>query len=171
MNKIEALEKTIYNLENNLVEYNWTESNSCNCGVLARTVIDGKSIWEMGYGEAIPAKVDVSAFSKRAYCMTTNMPLPKVFKALVDAGFLWEELKELEQLENKKILRRIGAEELRRDIKENLVSYLKAWVEILKEEQPIVETQPTEEPKVKEIIRYVSVPQTITEQSKELILS
>jgi hypothetical protein len=182
MNKIEALEKTIYNLENDVYEYKWDESDKCNCGVLAKTLLGGKTAQECGYHQS-PKLGDYGVFSRNAYCMTTDLPLPTVFNVLKDTGFTHEDLMNLEYFGNEKIALKLGKEISYRDghpfgyksdtfnDKKLLIKYLKAWVEILKEEQPIIETPPTEEPKIKEIIRYVSVPQSITEQSKELILS
>jgi hypothetical protein len=185
MNKIEALEKTIYNLENDLVEYEWTSSKSCNCGVLAKTVLNGGDIYKAGFLRSPSLGHDYTSFANHAYCMTTGLELPELFQSLKDAGFTFQELLGLENLSGENVIKRLGWQTYSwsnrynvvyrghsRSDKQDLITYLKAWVEILKDEQPIIETPPTpEEPKVKEIIRYVSVPQSITEQSKELILS
>jgi hypothetical protein len=83
-------------------------------------------------------------------CSQTGIKLPEVFAALIDCGFTIGEMKELE---------RCGSS------KQSVIDYFKSWLSELKKVTP----EPIKE--VKEIIRYVSVPQSITEQSKELILS
>lgn len=162
MKKIKAIEKTIYNLENNVYEYNWGNLDSCNCGVLAKTLINGKDVLSCGFKSinSVLQNPKYYLFSDRTHCLSTNEPLPEVYAALRDAEFTDSEMKELELLKSPQILKKIGVAELKHSDKSHLISYLKAWVEILKEDKP----------EVKEKIRYVSVPETITEQTKELIL-
>lgn len=165
MTKIEALKKTIYNLENDVYEYDWSSSESCNCGVLAKTLLNGKSLHEAGY---FRSKVigDVGVFAKKAYCLTSDLPLSEVFQTLKDAGFTYKELLELEYLSNEKIAAAVGFELTQHNEKNyafafgkfnnkrDLIKYLKAWVEILEVEVPKERTR----------INYVSVPVSITEQ-------
>jgi hypothetical protein len=168
MNKIEALEKTIYNLENDVYEYNWNNFERCNCGILAQSVVGDKTLRDSGYRDS--PSVQGSGASAMFHCLTTGLPLPEIYKTMKSAGFTYEEMANLEILGGESILKKAGMSRYghKIDSKPDLTRYLKAWVELLKEEQPVV-TIP--EPKIKEIIRYVSVPQSITEQSKELILS
>lgn len=173
MTKIEALEKTIYNLENNVYEYSWENSDSCNCGILSRTII-GKSVFDAGYG-CSPCSSGVGAFASEAFCMTTDLRLPEVFQALKDTGFTYQEILELEYLGNQEIAHRAGqtvTQLCSRSInagsyknKETLIAYLIAWVQLLKEEL----AEKTPEVRIKTV--YVSVPVSITEQIKELIQS
>lgn len=185
MTKIETIEKTIYNLENDVYPYGWINPNSCNCGVLAKTILGGKCIYDAGYSDAPVTCSVYGAFSRRALCMTTNLPLPELFQTLKDAGFTFKELSELEYLSNLEITTKAGidlhysivgslvngtrmvADDF--DHKPTLIRYLKAWLEILKEqEQP---TQLSEQPVT--AIRYVPVliPESVNEQLKELILN
>lgn len=173
MTKIEALEKTIYNLENNVYEYNWDSYESCNCGVLAHSIIGSNSLYDTGYRNS-PSCMGFGA-SSEFHCLTTNLPLPEVFQAVKDAGFTFEEMLHLEVLNNVKILVHPGLDRWSLDYKNktDVIKYLKAWVEVLKEESVVIPEvkEPTPEPKAKEIIRYVSVPESITQQSKELLLN
>jgi hypothetical protein len=162
MTKIEALEQTIYNVENNILSYRWYDCGQCNCGVVASTILNRES----------------GAFSCHGVCITTGEDMPKVFQALKDAGFTHKDLIELEFLGNKEILDNIGKKGFfcsegywimdgvnDYTNKENLIIYLKEWVRLLKLEIPQkVVTQPTPEK-----IRYVGVPISLTEQSKQLI--
>ena len=148
MTKIEALQKTIYNLENDVYEYSWQTSNTCNCGVLARTLLNGTLPSDAGYFNVAPSKEGNGVFSKRGYCITTGIEMPLVFKLLSDAGFTEEDLYNIEFLADKNIASKIGlkvygdwrAAHGEFDVKKNVISYFKAWVEILKKEAPVAKT-------------------------------
>ncbi len=173
MTKIEALKKTIYNLENDVFPYKWTDYNNCNCGVVARTIMNGTEPGCAGFHQSPSINHSLCSFSGYAYCMTTNLPLPKVFQELKDTGFTHNELMELEDLRNPIILNKLGWETFKiydrnlpkapnaRDSKESLIVYIKAWVEILQEDQP----------PVKEIIKYVAVSPEIKVTVPEYSLS
>lgn len=121
MTKIEALEKTIFNLENDVYEYEWSHSNTCNCGVLARTLLNGEKATEGGGLWMYHTKgLGFSGVVKNVitHCQQTGLPIPIVVKSLLDAGFTTKELSRLEYRANG---------EGRSDKKE-LVSYLKRWV-------------------------------------------
>lgn len=169
MNKIQALEQTIFNLENDVYEYHWGDYESCNCGVLAKTLLDTKRAIRRLVESVKPIRdhnEPYHLFTDRTYCLTTGEELNEVFSALKIAGFTHMELRGLELLNGKEVLDRINRiEPLSKGNKVHAIVYLKAWVEILKEQLPV---QP-EAPKQKTV--YVSVPISITEQSKELILS
>lgn len=157
MTKKEALIKTIYNLENDVYEYAWGSCDSCSCGVIARTLLDGGMPTETLF--VLKPHIGIaSGFSGTYedgvnYCRSTGIPLPKVFQALVDADFSFDEMNSLEECYSK----------------EDAIAYMK---KLLKQEEETT-TQPvqSEQPKVIEKTVYVSVPTSITEQSKELILS
>lgn len=141
MTKIEALEKTIYNVENNVFSYGWSSANACNCGVLARTLLNGESPTAHGYAD-IPEPDSGDGFflfSNKAKCLATGIELPKVFQSLKDAGFNHEELRHLEFLSMPEILQRVEFDIPNNGryytMKRNLLLYLREWVKILKEEQ------------------------------------
>jgi hypothetical protein len=95
----------------------------------------------------------MGAFARKAYCMTTGMPIPKVFQSLKDTGFSFDELRNLEYLSDEKIAGRcnikvskwVDGQDVASgqfSVKESLIKYLKAWVSILEEEQePIKQPQ------------------------------
>lgn len=177
MNKIQALEKTIYNLENDVYVYDWSDTNHCNCGVLARTLLNGKFPRDAGFGKG-PDNSYPGTFSGRAVCITTGIDLPEVFGALKEAGFTYRELGELEFLGNIPIAEKAGlrafhykddwnAAHSQFQVKKNVIKYLKAWVEILKQ-QEVKEPEPIQQPERTRIV-YVSVPETIKEQAEQLI--
>jgi|ERR1700733_684153 len=189
MNKIETLKATIINLENGM-EYGWYNGSCCNCGVVATTILGKNSVINFLNSPLIDP-LERGAFSRYAYCMTTNLPLPLVFLKLKDAGFSHQDLLHLEYLGNKEILDKMGQEQYIRHEQEfvletistsykdrnNLISYLKAWVEILEEEESNVPSEvkieaskeaPT--PIAREKTVYVSVPESIVTIA-EIVLS
>jgi hypothetical protein len=181
MNKIQALEQTIYNLENDVYRYKWTEHDHCNCGILATTILNGKTPTQAGYCNTPRiGPENLGAFSSFSYCMTTDLPLPEVFQALKDSGFSHQEIHELEHLSNIKIckLGNVNTELLDdlaikinvyRSTKSEVIKYLKGWMVLLKSEiKPEILTQPS---LIKERIKYVLVPESLSNQAKETILT
>lgn len=177
MNKIQALERTVYNLENNVYQYSWHDVESCNCGILAKTLLKGGGVRANGFGVA-PITNHVGAFSRRAHCLSTGISLPIVFQKLKDSGFTFEELRNLEFLSDRVISGKAGIEvgkwQLGQETahgkfyqKKFLISYLKAWIEILKE-QEVKQPEPVQQSERTRIV-YVTVPETIKEQAEQLI--
>lgn len=181
MTKIEALEKTIYNLENDVYEYNWSHYEQCNCGVLAASIIGDGDVRKYGIGSS-PAIRGLGA-SGEYYCMTTDLPLPKVFQSVKDCGFTYQEMIDLEVFSNDKIRDAGGLFYGEYKKKESLIKYLKAWVEILKEEklnseQEVKECDATMSKKVEtvgskiiHVYHKVEVPESIQSSLPETILS
>lgn len=133
MNKIEALKKTIYNLENDVYEYNWDKFESCNCGILAKSIIGGKDLDGCGYRNS--PSLYGSGASAMFHCLATGLPLPEVYQAVKDAGFTFREMRHLEVMTDEEILKKAGMSILSRLFfdKAHLIAYLKAWVSILEE--------------------------------------
>lgn len=174
MTKIEALRKTIYNLENDLYNYNWCSIDQCNCGLVAMTLLGGKLPTDNGYGNSPKRHPSLNHWSGASYCMTTNLSLPKVFQALKDAGFTHKELVNLEYYGDKRVAEKLGFKieyrsnghpfgynHVQLDNKETAIKYMKAWLEILEADQL--------PPAIKETIRYVAVPEIISEQAIMII--
>lgn len=153
MTKIEAIKKTIYNLENDVYEYQWTKAGACNCGILARTLLGGKEVWDAGFLQS-PAQQTkgYAPFCQFAFCITTNLELPEVFRVLKETGFTIEELNRLENLNDHAIIKKGQVKWFEcndmsnayRSEKPEVIKYLKAWVEIL-EEQLNQGTEPSTE--------------------------
>lgn len=175
MTKIEAIEKTIYNLENDVYEYDWYTEDSCNCGVMARTVLGGKLPSKCGIN--MSGGSGYSPFASALVCMKTGLNKNDVAIALLTVGFSFDEMLCLENLSDPKICSLLDwklcpkdEQEnyecfIGRDDKENLIQYLKAWLQILKDQQP----QPKEP--IREKTVYVTVPESVKEQAKELLMS
>ena len=170
MTKIEALEKTIYNLENDVYEYNWWDNDTCNCGVLVRTILNGEKPNSCGMFDVTETAAGFGGMVIKTLetCSQTGIPLPKVYQALKDCGFTGNELDKLEDCSYDK---------------NGVIKYLKAWVEILKEEKPnseqeVKECDATMSKKVEtvgskiiHVYHKVEIPETIQESLPETILS
>lgn len=183
--KISVLEKAIQMLENGF-KYNWEMTESCNCGVVACAVTKKKwsynairkdatfnrSIWS----EAIANTADNK-------CNITGLKIGRVQKALLGAGFGKHDLLQLEYLSNSDILARCCIDNENGDYwrrKSNLLRYLRAWIEILKEEdEKEIRAQSDKEAdklrqsfpsKIEIHYSVVKVDNSISEQAKELIM-
>lgn len=188
MNKIEALKKTLGELNDPEGHYEWHEVQSCNCGRLAQCVtglnnhelyLKTRGVNEWSF--AIQGKMEFEM------CKVTGMPINEIFKALYSAGFTGKDIMNLEYLRAKDVCKKLGwkhqnekdthDENLNRvpgnryqGDKENVIAYITAWIEILKEEEtPTVSIQEKKEPKeeVKEVIEYVPV--MMDEKVKSLV--
>ena len=166
MTKLEALKKTVYVLENNLVKYRWTDSNSCNCGVLAQcslglNVEELSSIIYSNIHHSFEPSIALGPWQKSAIkaseCLKSGLPISKVFQDLFALGFTKDEIYSLEDLSDNSILKVSLSD---RSSKPHVILYLKAWIEKLEKEQPIEVIEKT-------IYRTVLV--TIDEKVKELI--
>ncbi len=116
--------------------YQWGHFGMCNCGHLVETVcgiapaqihriaLDGTGDWE-----AIA----------NAYCPTSGYPIDDVVRELLALGLTTEDIGHLEKLDDPEVLAALpgGKRWLRRNQREDVVAYLRAWSEVL--EASIVE--------------------------------
>lgn len=192
MTKIEALRKTVENLETNKYMYDWSSSDSCNCGILARTVLNGKSPYTAGFTDT-PTASKQGVFASYAYCMTTDLDIPEVFKALKDAGFTYQDMVHLEYLSDEKIADRAGLKVVTKDnwreedptryegmseftkryckqfgIKYYVIAYMKAWIEIL-EEEAIEQKEETKHIDITKELASLSIVEEVADTKKQLV--
>jgi alpha-amylase/alpha-mannosidase (GH57 family) len=171
MNKIDALKKTLHVLENDLVRYSWSGSESCNCGVLAQCVTNRteNTLNHLVSAPRVGFSTDnLGPWAKWAnHCQITGIPFNDVMKTLADCGFTWNEIKHLENLSDKSI---VDFPVHVRSNKEFVIRYFKAWIQKLENEQ-VVETKVVE-PAIKTEYKVVEVDSKVKELVKqELILS
>lgn len=151
--KIEVLRQAISKLEGG-VYYNFFDISSCNCGLVVQACLQ---ISQKELSNLIEKETDKSYLSVGNWnmmCESTGLPMSLVFRSLKEAGFTTQEIGDLEVFRGKKVLAKIGVGAMSCDSKVNLVSYLKAWVSILEEQQP---RQAMIEPKEKVRRVYVTV--------------
>ena len=140
---VTSLNVAIRALETGTVCYNWTEQDSCNCGVVAQAILgvtattlncrikaEGlfnhdnftsnkrKQGWEGGptWQNAV-----------KTWCPITNAPLKNIFIELEQAGLGKEDICHLEYMDNQAILKRAGLSELR-NAKPNLIKKIHKFI-------------------------------------------
>ena len=110
--------------------YQWGHMGSCNCGFLAQEIskLSKSEIHERAmqkYGDW-NEQVD-------AYCPTTGLPMDELISEMLSAGLDREDLKNLEKLDDPKVLRLLPVEQrnLVRNNKDDVVLYLNTWAMLL----------------------------------------
>lgn len=166
-NLIQKLQIAIHGLETDSVKYNWYNPCSCNCGIVAQSML-GMSMAELDKRIQVPfSSKNLRQYliinqndslecswrnAVKAYCPMTGKPLDEIFSQLNEAGLSREDMCHLEYMTNPLILKKANIETTRMQDSlfgrlfkiyepysyykqaDNLIKYLSAWVEILKEE-------------------------------------
>ena len=78
-----ALRETASRIRSGQANYRWTSVASCNCGLLAKTLLNVDNTWLL---ENLPGIATWSCMAQDAFCTVTGIPTNTVFKALYDAG-------------------------------------------------------------------------------------
>ncbi|QIP11598.1 hypothetical protein G8759_02605 [Spirosoma aureum] len=129
---IDALRKTARKLANG-APYQWGHMGGCNCGNLAQelTKLNRDQIHRYAmerYGDWNEQVED--------YCSTSQMPIDLVINEMLNAGLSLEDLKHLEKLDDRQVLLRfpLEARYLKHNIRDDVVSYMNAWADLLEEQ-------------------------------------
>ncbi|MBC3785131.1 hypothetical protein [Spirosoma utsteinense] len=129
---IEALRRTAIKLKNG-APYQWGHMGGCNCGNLAQelTKLNRDQIHQYAmqrYGDWNEQVED--------YCSTSQMPIDIVINEMLNAGLMLEDLKHLEKLDDRQVLARfpLEARYLKHNVRDDVVAYMNAWAELLKEQ-------------------------------------
>lgn len=134
-------------LRNGTVEYGWGHPATCNCGLLARSVL---GISRAKLEKMIPEESGTWQEFADEQCPLSGLPHKKIFRQLTQAGFVFGDFKHLESLSHRSILAKttktlITKRFLRPDIKTeiNLVShkdseyevalYMETWAGMIEE--------------------------------------
>jgi hypothetical protein len=116
---IKGLNIVINALKNGTIHYDWTQQDSCNCGVVAQAIL-GKTKEEIRtfYNEISSGlakhntkdtKIDLTWQNGVKYlCPLTGEPMIEVFKKLFEAGLSKSDIVHLEYMNNPAILKRSG---------------------------------------------------------------
>lgn len=123
---IEALEKTATKLEKG-AKYQWGHMGSCNCGHLAQELTEF-------------SKAEIHRFAMERsgdwndqileFCPTSGVPMDLMISGMISYGLSLDDLKHLETLSDKEILKRIPSErrnQMNKNNKMDVVLYLKTW--------------------------------------------
>lgn len=129
---IDALRRTARNLKDG-APYQWGHMGGCNCGNLAQelTKLSKDEIHRYAmqrYGDWNEQVED--------FCPTSAMPIDLVISEMIAAGLMLEDLKNLEKLSDREVLRRFPIEErfLKHNVRNDVVAYLSEWASLLEEQ-------------------------------------
>ncbi|MEM9695982.1 MAG: hypothetical protein AAGA56_25790 [Myxococcota bacterium] len=120
--------------------YQWGHFGACNCGHLAHTLTkrSAAEIHDAAIERASSFKTPVDDWSEAAvdYCPLSGLPLDDIIDEMLAAGLTLHEIKHLETLSDRRILRRLPLEkrDLRRNRREDVVVYFETWAELLEEQ-------------------------------------
>jgi hypothetical protein len=112
--------------------YHWGNMGNCNCGHLAQelTNLSASQIHEQAlkkYGDWEIQCIE--------YCPKSKLPIDTIITTMLEAGLDLEDIQNLERLSDKTILNRLPERRsnLRYNIKEDVVTYLNTWANMLEE--------------------------------------
>lgn len=129
---IDALRTTADRLESG-DQYMWAHMGRCNCGHLAQT-LTGLSPEEI-HRRAMRRHGDWTEQSEHfePYCPHTGFNIDYVMDALVEAGLYPTDIRELEYLSNREVLKALpgGFRYLKRNSREDVIIYLRAWADLM----------------------------------------
>lgn len=128
---IEALRRTARKLQSG-APYQWGHMGGCNCGNLAQelTKLNKDQIHRYAmqrYGDWNEQVDD--------FCPTSQLPLDVIINEMLNAGLMLEDLKHLEKLDDREVLLRFPIEKrfLKHNVREDVVTYMNAWADLLEE--------------------------------------
>ncbi|MGL5062325.1 MAG: hypothetical protein ACRC62_20300 [Microcoleus sp.] len=122
---IDLLLRTADDIETN-PDYNWFDTENCNCGLLVRNA--GLSFDAKECGLCTNASWSIFASNT---CLRTGLPLHGVIKQLVAIGLTTEDICQLETCSNPAVKRKIGRDYFTACDADSVAVYLRAWASIL----------------------------------------
>lgn len=113
-------------------EYQWGHMGMCNCGFLARTVT---GLSEHVIHEAALQRGGDWEQQANDYCPTSGLMIDSIIATMIAIGLTPEDIAHLEKLSDNEVLQRLPAERryLSRNVKRDVVLYLREWAEMLEE--------------------------------------
>ncbi|WP_018619333.1 hypothetical protein [Spirosoma luteum] len=129
---IHALRQTARNLLQG-APYQWGHMGGCNCGNLAQELT--KLNKDQIHRYAMQRHGDWNEQAED-YCSTSQMPIDLLINEMLSAGLQLEDLKHLERLDDRQILTRFPIEKrfLKHNLREDVVTYMNAWADLLEEQ-------------------------------------
>lgn len=128
---IDALRRTARKLAEG-APYQWGHMGGCNCGNLAQelTRMTRDQIHQYAmqrYGDWNEQVAD--------YCDMSQLPFDVIINQMLGAGLSLEDLKHLEKLDDREVLRRLPLERrfLKHNHRNDVVTYLTEWANLLEE--------------------------------------
>jgi hypothetical protein len=127
---IDALRKTANNLANNK-PYEWGHMGNCNCGNLAQVLLNITKTDIHKYAMERPGDWSEQL---NDYCSTSGLHMDQLIFSLLEKGLSTDDLHELEYLKNKNVLSKLGVTHLQHNKREDVISYLNTWADVLEEQ-------------------------------------
>ena len=124
---VAVLDRTIDRLAGD-ASYAWGHMGMCNCGHLAQS-ITGLTQAEI-HASALEREGDWEEQANR-YCPTSGLLIDTVLAAMFALGLTRDDVRHLEKLSDPNVLRLAGRTYLRRNQREDVLVYLRAWRERL----------------------------------------
>jgi hypothetical protein len=131
---VTALRATARRLEAG-ADYKWSDFARCNCGNLVQsiTTLSPREIYEAAF-----ARTGDWGEQALEFCPSSGYPIDYVLARLFALGLTPEDVRHLERLSDPRVLRALGARELRYTRREDVVAYMRTWAALLEEELPDV---------------------------------
>jgi len=128
---VNALREAANKIENG-GNYQWGHMGSCNCGHLAQEITNMTKAEIHQY--ALRRYGDWTEQSQD-YCENSGMTFDLIISEMIAAGLELEDIRHLEKLSDKKVLRQFSLEErnLNYNVKEDVAKYMRAWAKLLEE--------------------------------------
>jgi hypothetical protein len=128
---VKALRDAAARLEDESVFYSWYYCESCNCGVLAQSALGVNTLGlvDLILGTSNGYWSDKASY---AYCGTTGLPLPEVFRRLSECGLEKWDYDNIEQLKSPEVLAITGP--LEKDNPAHVAKYFLAQADLLEAE-------------------------------------
>jgi len=115
--------------------YEWNDRTRCNCGIVARLVMETsparlKTLLPPIYANGVFCPT--WAAMTESYCPDTGLAQNEVFRALLNAGLRREDFTHLEELSHPRIVDRMEPHRrsrrvVRRSRKSDVIAYLRGW--------------------------------------------
>ncbi|MEM7551037.1 MAG: hypothetical protein AAF363_15235 [Bacteroidota bacterium] len=129
---INGLRETAQRLSSG-AKYEWGHMGSCNCGNLAQHLTDLSRDEIHNYAMRKYGDWTEQAFD---YCDKSGMTLDFVISTMIQSGLELEDIKHLENLSDRDVLRRMPLEErnLKHNHRDDVVKYMLCWADLLEEQ-------------------------------------
>lgn len=135
---IEALRKTANRLSDG-AKYEWGHMGRCNCGHLVQTVTD---MSDVEIARSVQFELDEWTEYAQEFCDGTGEHVEDLFLTLQNMGFGYQDVVDLENLSDKRVLKRIGTDKgqrqpqfLQRNNVGDVMLYMQTLADILEEER------------------------------------
>lgn len=115
--------------------YQWGHLGQCNCGHLVETVC-GLAPPQI-HRFALEREGDWEALAN-AYCPTSGYAIDDVIGELLALGLTTRDIGHLEKLDDPRVLARLEAAYLQRNVRADVVAYMRAWADLLDESAPVI---------------------------------